>query len=73
MFFFRKILGVLFSCNTRFEIRPFALLPTKYHFLVVLMTFIMKGFEESFGTDGLFASHFHSQSFKKIFLKNYFL
>ena len=29
MFFFRKIWRALFSWNTRFEIRPFALLPTK--------------------------------------------
>ena len=28
MFVFRKIWRALFSCNTRFEIRPFALLPT---------------------------------------------
>ena len=28
MFVFRKIWHSLFSCNTRFEIRPFALLPT---------------------------------------------
>ena len=27
MFALRKIWGALFSCNTRFEIRPFALLP----------------------------------------------
>ena len=31
---FRKIWRALFSCNTRFEIRPFALLPTDYLFLV---------------------------------------
>ena len=30
MFFFRKIWRALFSWNTRFEIRPFTLLPTKY-------------------------------------------
>ena len=30
MFAFRKICRALFSCNTRFEIRPFALLPTKF-------------------------------------------
>ena len=29
MFVFRKIWRALFSWNTRFEIRPFALLPTK--------------------------------------------
>ena len=29
MFVFRKILRALFSCNTHFEIRPFALLATK--------------------------------------------
>ena len=28
MFLFRKIWRVFFSCNTRFEIRPFAVLPT---------------------------------------------
>ena len=28
MFVFRKIWRALFSCNTRFEIRPFAILPT---------------------------------------------
>ena len=28
MFLFRKIWRVLFSCNTRFEIRPFTVLPT---------------------------------------------
>ena len=28
MFVFRKIWRALFSCNTRFEIRPFILLPT---------------------------------------------
>ena len=27
MFVFRKIWHALYSCNTRFEIRPFALLP----------------------------------------------
>ena len=30
MFVFQKILRALFYCNTRFDIRPFALLPTKY-------------------------------------------
>ena len=29
MFVFRKIWRALFSCNTRFEIRPFPLLSTK--------------------------------------------
>ena len=29
MFVFQKIWRALFSCNTQFEIRPFALLPTK--------------------------------------------
>ena len=29
MFVFRKISRPLFSCNTRFEIHPFALLPAK--------------------------------------------
>ena len=28
MFVFRKIWRILFSCNTLFEVRPFALLPT---------------------------------------------
>ena len=31
MFVFRKIWRALFSCNTRFEIRPFALLPMIVH------------------------------------------
>ena len=30
MFVFQKIWRALFSCNTCFEIRPFALSPTKY-------------------------------------------
>ena len=30
MFVFRKIWHALFSLNTRFEIRPFALLPSNY-------------------------------------------
>ena len=30
MFVFRKIWRALFSCNTRFEIRHFALLPTDF-------------------------------------------
>ena len=30
MFVFRKIWRTLFSWNSRFEIQPFALLPTKY-------------------------------------------
>ena len=30
MFVFRKIWRVLFSCNTHFEIRPFASLPTNF-------------------------------------------
>ena len=36
MFVFRKIWRALFSLNTRFEIRPFALLPTTsdYHFVL---------------------------------------
>ena len=29
--FFWKIWRALFSCNTRFEIRPFALLPTIFY------------------------------------------
>ena len=33
MFVFRKIWRAWFSSNTRFEIRPFALLPTKYFIL----------------------------------------
>ena len=33
MFVFRKIWRALFSWNTRFEIRPFALLPTKSQYL----------------------------------------
>ena len=32
MFVFRKIWRALFSCNTRFEIRPFTLLPMGYDF-----------------------------------------
>ena len=36
--FFGK-LGVLFSCNTRFEIRSFALLPTIYQILLRLSLF----------------------------------
>ena len=32
MFVFRNIWHVLYSCNTRFETRPFALLPTSYIF-----------------------------------------
>ena len=31
MFVFRKIWRALFSWNTRFEIRPFALSPTNYY------------------------------------------
>ena len=30
MFVFRKIWRAMFSCNTHFETRPFALLPTNY-------------------------------------------
>ena len=33
MFVFQKIWHALFSWNTRFEIRPFTLLPTKYEHL----------------------------------------
>ena len=33
MFVFQKIWHALFSWNTRFEIRPFTLLPTKYEYL----------------------------------------
>ena len=36
MFVFRKIWRTLFSWNTRFEIHPFALLPTKYHLNMVV-------------------------------------
>ena len=32
MFVFRKIWRAFFSLNTRFEIRPFALLPTMFYF-----------------------------------------
>ena len=38
MFVFRKIWRALFSCNTRFEIRPFALLPTNYDPNIFLST-----------------------------------
>ena len=38
MFGFRKIWCILFSCNTRFEIRPLALLPTKLK--LVLLTLL---------------------------------
>ena len=31
MFVFQKICRALFSCNTRYDIRPFALLPTNLH------------------------------------------
>ena len=34
MFVFRKIWRALFSCNTRFEIRPFALLPMIVHIVL---------------------------------------
>ena len=37
MFVFRKIWRALFSRNTRFEIRPFALLPTYYGRLIYNM------------------------------------
>ena len=37
MFVFRKICRALFSRNTRFEIRPFALLPTSFSFTKVLL------------------------------------
>ena len=32
MLVFRKILRALLSCNTRFEIRPFTLLPSVCHY-----------------------------------------
>ena len=41
MFFFRKIWHALFSRNTRFEIRPFALLPTNYHIVHMLNIFML--------------------------------
>ena len=34
--FFRKIWRALISWNTRFEIRPFALLPTNFKYLDIL-------------------------------------
>ena len=33
---FRKVCRALFSCNTRFEIRPFALFPTNYNLLLLI-------------------------------------
>ena len=39
MFIFRKIWRTLFSCNTRFEIRPFALLPANYQHIWLLESF----------------------------------
>ena len=47
MFVFRKIRRDLFSCNTRFEIRPFALFPSKS---VLLDLFNGKRFVHSLGT-----------------------
>ena len=40
MFVFRGIWRVLFSCNTRFEIRPFALLPTLCSILINLFIYL---------------------------------
>ena len=40
MFVFRKIWPALFSSNTRFEIRPFALLRTKCNFLSQALVFL---------------------------------
>ena len=37
MFVLRKIWRALFSRNTRFEIRPFGLLPTNWRFLFILV------------------------------------
>ena len=37
IFVFQKIWHALFSCNTRFEIHPFALLPTVYTLKLLLL------------------------------------
>ena len=37
MFIFQKIWRAWFSCNTRFEIRPFALLPTNYWLYITII------------------------------------
>ena len=42
MFVFRKIWHALFSCYLRFEINPFALLPTHYSFLKKPHTFYIE-------------------------------
>ena len=39
MFVFRKIWRALFSWNTRFEIRPFALLPTNFTWKIITFPF----------------------------------
>ena len=41
MFFFRKIWRALYSCNTRFKISSFALLPTKSSFQRLVVAFII--------------------------------
>ena len=47
MFVFRKIWRALFSWNTRFEIRPFALLPEKYLWNRLLLLLIFESSRQS--------------------------
>ena len=43
MFVFQKIWYTLFSCNTRFEIRPFALLPKTFGIVLKRADFSLVG------------------------------
>ena len=40
MFVFRKMWHALFLCNTRFEIRSFALLPTLSNYIIIYQAFV---------------------------------
>ena len=45
MFLFPKIWRALFSYNTRFEIRPFALLPTKCYLVLLYQNYRAVSYE----------------------------
>ena len=73
MLVFRKFWCTLFSCNTHFDIRPFALLPTKYWTLgvgqVVLQAAASNKFKECFGIEKAETPAYFAKELEKEFKK----
>ena len=68
MFVFRKIWRALFSWNTRFEIRPFALLPTKRCWCCEIMNVLQNQYKIETWKFWTFCTNICAQIFRNILI-----